>query len=109
MNSLRLGIRLVTAVVSVAAAFAPVVACIGGGDDDVVPVPTADSGAAAGGDAGEGGSRDATVATDGSCVSDTSTCNSCTAPDADPSNKCSAFTSGCTAFDAARVPQHPTL
>ncbi|MGA3121048.1 MAG: hypothetical protein ABSF69_09800 [Polyangiaceae bacterium] len=107
MRSLRIGIGLVTAVVSAAAALAPV-AC-GGGDDDIVPVPIPDGGAAAGGDAGDAGSRDATVATDGGCVSDSTTCNSCTTSEADPSNQCSAFTSACTAFDAARVPQHPTL
>jgi hypothetical protein len=76
-------------------------ACVSG-DDSVAPVPAFDGGS------GVDGGADATTVHD-ACASDTGKCNSCATPATDPSNACSPFTSGCTQFDAARVPQHPAL
>ncbi len=95
MRSRRTALGLAGAVI-VAAVASALLACVG--DDTTFPVPLPDSGA---------GSLDATIR-DG-CVPDSGKCNSCEAPDADPSNACSSFTGGCTAFDAARVPSHPML
>ncbi len=94
-RSLRIAPRLLGAAVVLALAFA-LLACES--DDTAFPVPIPDSGA---------GSSDAAVK-DG-CVPDSSKCNSCEAPDGDPSNACSSFTGGCTAFVSTRVPSHPTL
>jgi hypothetical protein len=95
MCSRRVALRLAGTAIVVAIA-SGLLACVGTGTE--VPLLLPESGA---------GSPDGSVP-DG-CVSHSSKCNSCEAPDADPSNACSAFTGGCTAFDAARVPSHPTL
>jgi hypothetical protein len=82
-----------------AAALLTLAAC-GNGDDTTSVVPFPDAGHA-----------DATMAPE-ACVPDggsSARCNSCTTPASDPYNACSAFTGGCIAFDAARVPSHPTF
>jgi hypothetical protein len=63
------------------------------------------SGSSSGSGSGSGSSGSGSSSSGGgSCVSDASTCNSCTAPDADPHNACSPYAGGCTHFDNARVP-----
>jgi hypothetical protein len=56
--------------------------------------------------AGEGGSSGGEA---GNCMSDATTCSSCTTPATDPYNACSSFVTNCVPFDDTKVPTHPTL
>jgi hypothetical protein len=82
--------------------------------DSGTDTATADSGKEGGGkegDSGKDAARDAPadvlLVDTGSCVSETSTCNSCytdAQAQADPYNTCSTYTAACVPFDPTRVP-----